>query len=356
MKPLVSFAACVAFLAAQAAPAYACAEAWESEGPPPVAIQHEDVLVAWDAGVEHLVRRISFGEAKDDFGFLVPLPSVPDLAEADPAVFARLEEITKPVKIYAPGSFWLTGVIFDILSPFIMGASMGIDDEDGSVRVLGVAKVAGQVATTLQADDAKALARWLKANGYRARPDLSDWLERYVRDKWTIVAFKYDPARRGARLDAQAVRLSFKTQTPFFPYREPADQRESAGGPRLLRLFYIGPERVQGEVGAGAWAGSEIYARREKNAARLLAGAVPSSFSPSRSWLIVSEDRSSPRPGLDELYLRKGGSSLPRIPYEIVWLRVFPLEFVFLVLLLAAPLIIRWRRRRERMAREGQKR
>ena len=48
----------------------------------------------------------------------------------------------------------------------------------------------------------------------------------------------------------QAVRMSFTTDRPFFPYREPSDQREGetvfAG--RFLRVFLVAGQRMQGAL------------------------------------------------------------------------------------------------------------
>lgn len=65
--------------------AWACGTA----SPPavPVAVADESAIIVWDAATEtqHFVRRASFRTDAEDFGFLVPTPSRPRLAEADDA-------------------------------------------------------------------------------------------------------------------------------------------------------------------------------------------------------------------------------------------------------------------------------
>ena len=54
-----------------------------------VDIRDESALIIWDevTKTEHFIRRASFETAADDFGFLVPTPTQPDLGEADDRVF-----------------------------------------------------------------------------------------------------------------------------------------------------------------------------------------------------------------------------------------------------------------------------
>src|SRR5437016_3719837 len=72
-------AACLSF---RAPAVRACAPA-----PPPgvrVEIADESAIIVWDAAAktQHFIRRASFATAAHDFGFLVPTPAQPTLAEA----------------------------------------------------------------------------------------------------------------------------------------------------------------------------------------------------------------------------------------------------------------------------------
>lgn len=73
-----------------------------------VAIADQEILVTWNAKTqeEHFVRRARFlGSSSKDFGFLVPTPTKPELAEAPDALFDRLDDLLRPehVKHYSPG-------------------------------------------------------------------------------------------------------------------------------------------------------------------------------------------------------------------------------------------------------------
>ena len=64
----------------------------------PVVNADQTVLLIWDprTKTEHLIRKASFKAEGDDFGFLVPTPSRPQLSESGNEVFPRLAEITRP--------------------------------------------------------------------------------------------------------------------------------------------------------------------------------------------------------------------------------------------------------------------
>ena len=83
-------------LALSAGPILACAIA--PSGNKPVAIADESAIIIWDAAnkTQHFIRRASFQSAAPDFGFLVPTPSKPELAEASDAAFAHLARVTAP--------------------------------------------------------------------------------------------------------------------------------------------------------------------------------------------------------------------------------------------------------------------
>src|SRR4051794_39286311 len=62
----------------------------------PVAIASESAIIVWDekSHTQHFIRRASFATQAKDFGFLVPTPTRPTLAEADDAAFEELAKLT----------------------------------------------------------------------------------------------------------------------------------------------------------------------------------------------------------------------------------------------------------------------
>jgi hypothetical protein len=105
--------------------------------------------------------------------------------------------------------------------------------------------------------------------------------------------------------------MSFTTDKPFYPYREPEDQRgpEASKEKRLLRVYFIGAERVEGTVGeAGEWKAAVPWSKTIQDADRTaLLGKLKLENEPFPAtwWLTEFEDRSSPRPGTDEVFFNQ---------------------------------------------------
>ena len=301
-------------------PAQACAPA-PPEGQH-VDVADEEALIVSDpaAGMEHFVRRARFRSSAADFGFLVPTPARPTLAEAPDAVFGSLARAIEPEVVMRKR--WVLEPVPLLLWPvfFMRGAPPRALPPTGVVRVLETRRVAGYDAAVLQADDAGALLGWLRSHGYAARPQLLEWLKPYVARKWIVTAFRVAAGNEGPdEIATSAVRMSFQTREPFFPYREPADQRGAAGPRRLLRVFAVASTRLAGRIGAGeAWAGRLLYASPRADLASVLEGAVPGLPGATAPWLLAWEDGSTPRPGTDDLFFSSAPDQARVVPPPIV--------------------------------------
>ncbi len=225
-----------------------------------VHIADESAIIIWDAATktQHFVRRASFDTSAKNFGFLVPTPGVPELAEADSKAFGQLDLVIDPPELRkarksAPKN-----------PPQLASLS--------AVAVVATAKVAGLDATVLAATDAGALDRWLQEHGYASSPALVEWYRPYIEKRWYLTAFKIASGADGTkRVDADAVRMSFKSDQPFFPYREPKQDHagKPAPGPRLLQVYFIAAERGEGTLASGAtWSGRTAWSGTLDGAAR----------------------------------------------------------------------------------------
>lgn len=334
-----------------ALPADACCPA-----PPPgerVQIADQEILIVWDAATrtEHFIRRASFSTRLPSFGFLVPTPGVPSLGEAPDALFDRLTQAIRP-RVEEQ-----TSVRFGVfcIEAFALGSKRAVDlERSGGVRVLLEQRVAGYDAVVLDADDPQALARWLEERGYDSRPALVEWLRPYVAAKWKLTAFKLaapQAAGREGEGTRYAVRMSFRTDRPVFPFRTPTDQQgdnptgEGAGA--LLRVFFVGANKAAGSFGATPWDARVAYADRRDDLATLLEGALPEGAHAASAWLTAFEDRRWPRAAGDDLYFDASSDPAVVLPPPIVHRRetMIPLDGVAVVVLVAL-LFLRWWRDR----------
>ena len=195
------------------------------------------------------------------------------------------------------------------------------------VAVLELKRVAGFDAAVLKADDAGALNDWLKKNGYQSRPELTPWIEPYVKSGWIITAFKIaSDSPRSNAIATSAVRMSFKTDRPFYPYREPAmspGKTKTGETYRLLRLYVLSTERVQASLGKGKWPGQTVWANTiSLDNCKTLGWLLQMDWRPTGTWWLTElVDRSSPRPGTDDLFFARSDDqkAVARPPhYEFV--------------------------------------
>jgi hypothetical protein len=277
--------------------AHACCPAPPSGKP--VVNADQTVVIAWDAAskTEHFIRRASWKSDADDFGFLVPTPAQPELEEAGDDAFPFLAKLTAPEIIRKPRP-----------SEGCAGCAGGLSRSKSAtasapppqVVVLEEKTVAGFHAVVLEAKSAGALVGWLKEHGYAFSPEVEAWAKPYVDGGWKITALrvaKDDAAKAGKGVSASSLRMSFKTERPLFPYREP-DTSASASAlgatDRLLRIYFIGDTRFDGELtkdhrwtGTVAWSGKLTAADRDKAIALL---RLPAATTPPTFWLTEFED------------------------------------------------------------------
>jgi hypothetical protein len=264
----------------------------------PVVNADQTVVILWDAArkTQHFIRKASFQSAADDFAFLVPTPTKPELKESGNSAFPYLQKLTEPEikRVARPHG----GMGCGCGEKTVDNAPAGLAKAE--VSIVTEKMVAGFHAVVLQADSADALVGWLKENGYELSPEAEAWAKPYVEAGWMITALKVAKAeerKEDKNVAAAALRISFETDRPLFPYREPdsgASAKELGATRRLLRIYYIGEARFDGELtkevpwsGRVAWAGK--LKEHDRDQALELLG-LPAGTGPDEWWLTEFED------------------------------------------------------------------
>jgi hypothetical protein len=291
------------WLAPAPPPASACCPA-PPPGGKPVVNADQSVILIWDARTktQHFIRQASFQSEADDFGFLVPTPAKPELAESGDKAFAFLQKLTEPEKKkWTPPR---TGCGIGCVKSAAPGSGPPLRP---AVRVLEERMVAGFDAKILESDSADALATWLKDNGFEFSTAVKDWAKPYVGPEgWKITALKVAKGKESKEdrlVGAKALRLSFQTDRPLFPYREPESKQpaEDLGvKQRLLRIYFIADARYRGDLnkdvagsgkvvwtGRAAWS-DKLDAAQRKEALELL--QLPETTGPETWWMTEFED------------------------------------------------------------------
>jgi hypothetical protein len=285
-----------------------------------VRIAEESAIILWNPAdkVEHFIRWANFQTQASDFGFLVPTPSQPTLAEASEETFQLLEKWTAPKVVKQ--NRWQFGFFC-----FPLGCGASKKGDKASVRILDQQKVGGFDAVVLEADSPESLSDWLEKHQYASDPELTSWLAPYVAKNWKITAFKIvqDP-KTGKDPQTSPVRMSFTTDKPFFPYREPAEPQNSDANrsKRLLRIFFLGEERMEGLLGNdSSWPGKVSWADQlspDQRKEMIRSLGLSEHLFPTPTWLTTFEDESSPRPGREEVFFQPTKEQKAHFPPHII--------------------------------------
>ncbi|HVK09948.1 MAG TPA: DUF2330 domain-containing protein [Gemmataceae bacterium] len=337
-------------------PATACCPAPPSGKP--VVNADQTVILLWDAAnkTQHFIRKASFKSDADDFGFLIPSPSQPELAESGNDAFPTLQKLTEPAVIQqkAPSGDGGCGCGYKMAAP----AAGGVATPD-TVNVLDRKLVAGFNAAVLEATSADALTKWLKDNGYAYSPEIAVWAKPYIEQGWKVTALKVakgSDAKADKTVAASALRLSFKTDRPLFPYREPdpsSAATQLGATRRLLRIYFLADARYRGELtkdvpwtGTVAWAGKLEAADREKVLGML---GLPATSGPAEWYLTEFEHLWPYEAAPADVYFSPDPRQMdarrqPIVQYVSAASRPDGTAFLIVGALVLLPLVSRWRR------------
>ena len=229
-----SFLAAVAcglttFLIAPAA--FACGGFFCSSGAP-VAQAEEEVLFVVDDGRIDAHVRVEYQGTSDDFVWIVPVPSLPEVGLSADSIFARLDERTAPQfnVDYKQAGFCdgdLPGSEFSCSGTQEGGDynedvdapewTRDVDSDDGTAVETG--RVGPYDYAVLQHDNEAAVVQWLLSNGYDV-PDTAAPIFRYYIETCPdmhFVAFRLSPDSQVG--DIQPIRLRYHADEPVLPIR-----------------------------------------------------------------------------------------------------------------------------------------
>lgn len=297
-----------------------------------VAIVEENVIIIWDPATktQHFIRQATFQANSRDFGFLVPTPNVPQLAEADATAFERLQEAIKPKRI-EKRNYKLHATLFEVLRSWTpdsiftnVDSSIPTGSASSEVEVVLETTVAGFKAVVLRANDSEALVTWLKSNGYESGPDTAEWMQPYVDGGWLITAFKYEKEGNASAptLETAAIRMSFGTERPFFPYREPPRKAAPRHAMRTLNIYMVAPAQMAGTLEGSDFDWNHFaklkFASAKEDLQVLLSGTVPRDLKLKNRWLTVLEDTFSRQPLSGDLYFEPTLDQVEKVPPPII--------------------------------------
>lgn len=208
----------------------------------------QKVLIVFDEGVEDLVLSVKFEGAPKEFGWIVPLPSVPDMFPEDILLFEELSRATQMRQ------FWRSE----------RGARLNMSMGGDAVQVVKTETVGIYESTILRADNGGALRDWLKKHGFRLPHGSEKVLGRYAKKGWVFAALRIQPpeadstrAQELASGTIQPVRFRFKYDEPVFPLEVSSLGRH----PSTVLLYVLtGDAVVPQGAPPGVWE-SQVYSQ-----------------------------------------------------------------------------------------------
>ena len=239
------------------APASACGGAFCSSVQP-IAVEQNAERILFEINPKGFISttvEISYSGDPDDFAWVVPVPSAPDLEVVPGDVLLRLDDATSPIlsgQRTRCGSDRRSGCsVGDSLAlaaaapTALLGCPASFDDDDSAGDYDGVdVESYGQVGpyqpTVVSSDDPAELIDWLNTNGYFVSEAMEPYIASYVLSGSSFLAMRLAP---GAGVsDIAPIRITYPGNTPQIPLILTAVAAE----PEMSILAFIaGPSRYQ---------------------------------------------------------------------------------------------------------------
>ena len=217
-------------------------------------------------GVETLALRPGFKGNVDEFGMLIPFPSVPEIRKIDDDTFAHIEGAIEPPKMTVNVMDYMPMPVKSSRGGGPATTSVAPTREEAlsynEVAVLKEEAVGMYQVAVLQAGSPKALSRWMEENNYQYPQGMDAVVADYVSESWCFVAVKakvgggpgvapgpglrsVNPDRpSGSSFDGfvQGMGFRFETKEPVVPMRLSVFNGE---GPRnVVYMLTDGPVKI----------------------------------------------------------------------------------------------------------------
>lgn len=199
----------------------------------------EKALIIWDSEqrIESFIRIPQIYSNKDEVGFIVPVPNMPDVSDISKNIFDELDEVIenkRPVK-------YILGNIETLKNnevPKTIG-SMSLDDLDDTVSIIKKFHLAQYDVLVIKSTNLDQLSNWMELNGFKMRDAVKKWIQLYVEKNFyfTVFKFKANSKLDKKNLTTNPIQIRFKSEQPYYPYQEPEDSPVNSN--RNLSLYFL---------------------------------------------------------------------------------------------------------------------
>ena len=188
----------------------------------------QKAIIVHDAGREDLLLQVKYEGPLEDFGWLIPVPSLPTVEKGSMQPFYELSQLTQ----------WLWVGLH-------RGQSMPVASADGreeTVKVVEIKTVGAYEVAILSAQDAGSLARWLKAHDYAIPQEKAGIIDEYIRKGWYFIAAKINLDKPVALQRASGT--TSKNTSPSAKQRKAIKKQLSGGELHPLLISFSTPKCI----------------------------------------------------------------------------------------------------------------
>ena len=143
----------------------------------------QKAIIVHDGGREDLLLQVKYEGPPEDFGWLIPVPSLPKVEKGSMRPFYELSKLTQEFMGGYGGG--------------VLTLGRGGSEQEG-VKEIDVKTVGAYEVAVLSAQDAGSLERWLRAHHYSIPEGKGGVIDEYVRKGWYFVAAKIELDKGGA--------------------------------------------------------------------------------------------------------------------------------------------------------------
>lgn len=139
----------------------------------------QKAIIVHDAGREEMLLQVKYEGPLEEFGWLIPTPSLPKVEKGSMEPFYELSQLTQK-RFGTPQAHATRGML--------NAAGEGHE----AVKVIEIKTVGAYEVAVLSAQESGSLARWLQEHDYSLPEGKSEIIDEYVRRGWYFIAAKIE--------------------------------------------------------------------------------------------------------------------------------------------------------------------
>ncbi|MDD4049740.1 MAG: DUF2330 domain-containing protein [Candidatus ainarchaeum sp.] len=162
-------------------------------------------IIIYNDMQEQLILGVNYKGDSNDFVWLIPVPSYPEIDVYNNILFYELSYITRP-DIITGGSF------------FIIGGSSEFNSED--LVIIHEQKTLDTYDfTILSSNDSSSMIDWLNNNSYNISNDSEKIISEYIEKEYYFIAIKINNEKEIFEGNLQPISITFKTDQIIYPLK-----------------------------------------------------------------------------------------------------------------------------------------